>query len=49
MNSSEFNCVKILIDMIENHGLVGIKTSFEDEGASFNETINITSDINETA
>lgn len=41
MNSSEFNCVKILIDMIENHGLVGIKTSFEDEGASFNETIRL--------
>ena len=41
MNSSEFNCVKILTDMIENHGLVGIKTSFEDEGASFNETIRL--------
>ena len=41
MNLSEFNCVKILTDMIENHGLVGIKTSFEDEGASFNETIRL--------
>lgn len=41
MNSTEFNCVKILTNMVENHGLIGIKTSFEDEGASFNETIRL--------
>jgi len=41
MNTREFNCVKILTDLIENEGLVGIKTSFEDEGATFNETIRL--------
>jgi hypothetical protein len=41
MNSREFKCVKILTDLIENEGLIGIKTSFEDEGASFNETIRL--------
>jgi hypothetical protein len=41
MNTREFKCVKILTDLIENEGLVGIKTSFEDEGASFNETIRL--------
>jgi citrate lyase beta subunit len=41
MNTREFNCVKILTEMIENDGLVGIKTSFEDEGASFNDTIRL--------
>lgn len=41
MNNREFNCSKILTDLIENDGLVGIKTSFEDEGATFNETIRL--------
>lgn len=41
MNSREFKCVKILTDLIENDGLIGIKTSFEDEGATFNETIRL--------
>jgi hypothetical protein len=41
MNTREFKCTKILTDLIENEGLVGIKTSFEDEGASFNETIRL--------
>lgn len=41
MNTREFNCVKILTDLIENDGLVGIKTSFEDEGALFNETVRL--------
>lgn len=41
MNTREFNCVKILTDLIENEGLVGIKTSFEDEGALFNETVRL--------
>jgi len=41
MNSREFKCSSILTDMIENHGLVGIKTSFEDEGATFNEVIRL--------
>jgi len=41
MNTREFKCVKILTDLIENDGLVGIKTSFEDEGALFNETVRL--------
>lgn len=41
MNNREFKCVKILTDMIENDGLIGIKTSFEDEGAQFNEVIRL--------
>lgn len=41
MNKREFECVNILEDMIENDGLVGVKTSFEDEGALFNETIRL--------
>lgn len=41
MNTREFNCVKILTDMVENDGLVGVKTSFEDEGAAFNETVRL--------
>lgn len=41
MNSREFKCAKILTDLSENDGLVGIKTSFEDEGALFNETIRL--------
>lgn len=41
MNTREFSCVKILTDLIENEGLVGVKTSFEDEGALFNETIRL--------
>jgi 4-hydroxy-2-oxoheptanedioate aldolase len=41
MNSKEFKCVDILTDLVENYGLVGIKTSFEDEGASFIETIRL--------
>jgi len=41
MNTREFNCVKILTDLIENEGLIGVKTSFEDEGATFNETIRL--------
>lgn len=41
MNTGEFTCVKILTDLIENEGLIGIKTSFEDEGALFNETIRL--------
>ena len=41
MNIRETKCVKILSDLIENEGLIGIKTSFEDEGASFNETVRL--------
>lgn len=41
MNTRENKCAKILIDLIENDGLIGIKTSFEDEGALFNETVRL--------
>lgn len=41
MKTREFKCVKILTDLIENDGLIGIKTSFEDEGALFEETIRL--------
>jgi hypothetical protein len=41
MKTREFKCVKILSDLIENDGLVGIKTSFEDEGALFEEVIRL--------
>jgi hypothetical protein len=41
MNSREFKCVDTLTDLIENEGLIGIKTSFEDEGALFNETVRL--------
>lgn len=47
MNSREFKCVKILTDMVENEGLVGIKTSFEDEGALFSETVRLKQVCNE--
>ncbi len=47
MNSRESKCVKILTDMIENDGLVGIKTSFEDEGATFSETVRLKQVCNE--
>ena len=41
MNNREFKCVNILTDLVENYGLVGIKTSFEDEGATFNEVLRL--------
>ncbi len=47
MNTRESKCVKIMTDMIENDGLVGIKTSFEDEGATFNETVRLKQVCNE--
>jgi hypothetical protein len=47
MNTRESKCAKILTDLIENEGLVGIKTSFEDEGATFNETVRLKQVCNE--
>jgi 4-hydroxy-2-oxoheptanedioate aldolase len=41
MNTLELNSTALLKDLIENHGVIGIKTSFEDEGASFNEVIRL--------
>lgn len=41
MNSREIKCASILSDMVDNYGLVGVKTSFEDEGASFNEVVRL--------
>jgi 4-hydroxy-2-oxoheptanedioate aldolase len=47
MKAREFKCVEILTDLIENHGLVSIKTSFEDEGAMFDETVRLKQVCNE--
>jgi hypothetical protein len=47
MNIREFKCVDILTDLIENHGMVSIKTSFEDEGAMFNEIVRLKQVCNE--
>lgn len=41
MNNHKSNCIDTLIDLVENYNLVGIKTSFEDEGASFIDTIKL--------
>jgi len=41
MTSQEFKCVRLLTDLIENEGVIGIKTSFEDEGASFTEVMRL--------
>ena len=37
MNKLELSAVSMLKDLVENHGVLGIKTSFEDEGASLME------------
>lgn len=37
MNKNELKNSSLLKDLIEYHGVIGIKTSFEDEGASFTE------------
>ena len=41
MNSREFKCSRLLKDLVENEGVIGIKTSFEDEGATFNEVMRL--------
>jgi 4-hydroxy-2-oxoheptanedioate aldolase len=41
MNNQELSSVALLKDLIENHGVLGIKTSFEDEGASLMEVIRL--------
>jgi 4-hydroxy-2-oxoheptanedioate aldolase len=41
MNKTELNSVHQLKILIETYGVLGIKTSFEDEGASFNEVIRL--------
>ena len=41
MNKQELNSTALLKDLVENYGVIGIKTSFEDEGASFNEVIRL--------
>jgi hypothetical protein len=47
MKAREFKCAEILTDLIENHGLVSIKTSFEDEGAMFDEVVRLKQVCNE--
>jgi hypothetical protein len=41
MTNSEIKCVDILTNMVESDGLIGIKTSFEDEGALFNDIVKL--------
>ncbi|MBM3454061.1 MAG: citrate lyase beta subunit [Bacteroidetes bacterium] len=41
MNKLELSSTALLKDLVENHGVIGIKTSFEDEGASLNEVIRL--------
>jgi len=41
MNTREFEMAQILTELIENYGAIGLKTSFEDEGATFNEVIRL--------
>ncbi len=41
MNKQELSSVALLKDLIENHGVLGIKTSFEDEGASMFEVLRL--------
>ena len=41
MNKLELSSVSLLKDLIENHGVLGIKTSFEDEGASLMEVLRL--------
>ncbi len=41
MNKNELNCIELIKDLKNNHGMIGVKTSFEDEGALFNETIKL--------
>lgn len=41
MNSREFKCASVLTDLVENYGVIGVKTSFEDEGATFEEVLRL--------
>lgn len=41
MNKLELTSVAMLKDLVENHGVLGIKTSFEDEGASLMEVLRL--------
>jgi hypothetical protein len=41
MNKMELSSTALLKDLVENNGVIGIKTSFEDEGASLNEVIRL--------
>ena len=41
MTSQEFKCSRLLTDLTENEGVIGIKSSFEDEGASFTEVMRL--------
>ena len=41
MNKLELSSVSLLKDLVENHGVLGVKTSFEDEGASLMEVIRL--------
>jgi 4-hydroxy-2-oxoheptanedioate aldolase len=41
MRKQEFKCVNLLTELVENEGVIGIKVSFEDEGASYEEVMRL--------
>ena len=48
MNLYEKEMSNILFDLVDKHGVVGVKTSFEDEGASFNEMVRLKETANQS-
>ena len=48
MNNHEIKMVEILSVLTDNFGAIGLKTSFEDEGATFNEVIRLKEICNQT-
>lgn len=41
MNKREFKCVQLLVQLVEHYGLIGVKTSFQDQGATLPQTIRL--------
>ena len=41
MNSNEKKMDQILSELVDSYGCIGVKTSFEDEGATFNEVLRL--------
>lgn len=41
MRKQEFKCSQLLTELVETSGVIGIKTSFEDEGTSFEEVMRL--------
>tara|TARA_R110002012_G_scaffold308252_1_gene514374 strand:+ start:765 stop:1562 length:798 start_codon:yes stop_codon:yes gene_type:complete len=41
MKKQEFKCAQLLTELVETSGVIGIKTSFEDEGTTFEEVMRL--------